>query len=114
MDNPKRGEVSFEADGKTYKMHFSTNAICALEEALDQDIGTLLDTMDGESPSMRVMRALFQAGLSDNHPQVTVYDAGAIIDEITLAKAGELISSAVEKSFLAAEAGSAKPGNRKR
>ena len=114
MDNPKRGEVSFEYEGQKYTLHFSTNAICALEESLDQDIGSLLEAMESDKPSMRLMRALFLAGLSDNHPDIGLPDAGKLIDALTLAKAGEYISSAIEKSFLSGEAEQPKPGNRKR
>lgn len=102
MDNPLKGEVSFEADDKTYTLIFSNNAFCALEKHLDCGIFDIYDEIASWSPKtdgkgkplpetkqeteararrirLGFCRALFWAGLNERHPEITLEEAGRLM-----------------------------------
>lgn len=102
MDNPIKGEVSFEAEGKAWTLVFDNNAWCALEAHLDrgildiyQEIGSWSPPMDDkgeplpETPQqanvrakrirMGFCRALFWAGLTARHRGMTIERAGTLM-----------------------------------
>lgn len=137
MDNPMKGEVTFEAAGKTHTLVFSTNASCALEAHLDRGIADVLDEigtwaqktdakgipipetmeqMKARAKLVRVslVRALFWAGLSDHHPELTIEDAGKLMTEIGGMNATvQLLTSGLTASQPDAEETSiARPSNR--
>lgn len=106
MDNPETGDVSFQAQGQTFTLRYTTAAFVALESYLDRGIVDIYEELAKWSPKfdpatlkplpeqpeetlarvrkMRVgfMRALFWAGFHDLHKDVTVDDAGEIMTEI--------------------------------
>ena len=104
MANPHKGEVEVEVGGKTYTMVFSTNCACAVEERLDRPWLDILYELqqwmpkpvlgdDGKPlpPSeedliavarrmkMTLMRTLIWGALRDHHKEVTIEQAGAIM-----------------------------------
>lgn len=82
MANALRGEKSFTADGRAYTVKFSINAICELEDALGLSVAELGTAMaDPARLRIRMMRALLWAGLRDKHPEVTIEDAGRLLDD---------------------------------
>ena len=111
MANPVRGEVGFEADGTPYTLMFSTNALCALEDALGMSVTDIGAQMSG-SVRLKTLRSLFWAGLQDHHAGVSEAEAGRIIDQVGAAEAGELIGRAFAAAFPQAE--EAKAGSRPR
>lgn len=114
MSNPHRGEVSFDADGTSYTLHFSTNALCELEAELDlglMQIAALLGKPD--KLTMRHVRLLFWAGLRDRHEGVTLTDAGRIMDAIGPLEAIGIAARAFQAAFPGAQATGPLDGNRK-
>jgi hypothetical protein len=93
-----RGEVSIEADGKRYVLVYSTNAICELEDRLDDGVAAL-SKLALAGKRFKIIRTVFLCGLLDNHPELTEKDAGRIIDAISLDKADALIVEAFGLAF---------------
>ncbi len=107
MANKHRGEVGFEIDGKAWTLRFTANALCELETAYDLPIQQVIAKLQGEAGSVRVgdLRQFFLAGLRDQHPEVTIVDAGRMMSDMGLPAAGELIGRAVTLAFPDAEDG---------
>jgi len=100
MSNPTRGSVTFEADGKTYTLHYSTNALCELESLAGESVMRIAAQMaDSDGVRLGMVRNLIWAGLRDHHPEVTVEDAGRIMDALGLDKAGSLVAEAFILAF---------------
>lgn len=99
MANKERGEVSFDLDGEAYTLRFSTNAMCELEDATGVPVLQLANSLQDEtSVSIKTLRAMFAAGLSDSR-SVTAPQAGDIIDALGIPRAGELIGQAFMAAF---------------
>jgi hypothetical protein len=105
MANPHKGEVAIAAGDATYTWCFSANAIASLEDRLDrgvfdisEEIELWMPPRDGaghlvsEDPgAVRVrmgkvrvgfLREVFLSGFVDAHKDLTLADAGRIMDEI--------------------------------
>lgn len=128
-----KGEVSFAAGDKTYTLVFSNNAFCALEKHLNRGIFEIYEEIASWSPKLDAKgkplpetkgemearakrirlgfcRALFWAGLSERHPELTLEEAGALMtDAGGLIGVMNLISTGVSASHPAPEAGSSRP-----
>lgn len=98
MANPHRGEVAFSAGGKDYKLSFSANALCELEDALDLSIHQIAERLGGLNIRIKYVRAALWAGLTDHQPGITIKEAGTILGEINVARAIELITEAFTRS----------------
>lgn len=116
MANPHKGEVAFDADGKTYTLRFSSNAICELEERLDKSftkIGAELQAaVETDPASIRfgTLRAIFWAGLQDHHPDIDLAAAGDVMIAAGGAvQAMALIGGAFVAAFPAREGGAGNP-----
>lgn len=87
MGNKQRGIIDLVADGATYQLHFTANAMCELEaKAGDVAITEFMAKLQADQVSGRVrmsdLRLLIWAGLTEHHPGLTLQDAGRIIGEI--------------------------------
>lgn len=100
------GDLLFEADGRSWRLAFSFNALCRLEQWVDSqaDIEALLR---GEPPSLSAVRAALLAGLSDTHPELVLDDAGRLVDHQGQALAASRIYQALALAFPPAKEGSA-------
>lgn len=98
------GDLPFEADGRSWRLAFSFNALCRMEQWVDNqaDIEALLK---GEPPSMSAVRSAMLAGLGDAHPDLTQEDAGRLIDHLGPARAASLIYQALVLAFPPAKKG---------
>lgn len=96
MANPHKGEVSFEASGKTWSLRYSTNALCELEDDLDRGIGDVIESLQ-TSPRLNMLRAVLRAGLSGH--KVNQQQAGDLIDELGFDRTRELIGTAFARAF---------------
>lgn len=106
--NSVKGEVSFEAEGQTYRLAFTANALIALEERLDKTVAEI-GAMFEQPLRLAHLRILFWAGLSDHH-EVPELEAGRLMDAVGIDKVGELIGRAFVLAFPEEEAeGSARP-----
>jgi hypothetical protein len=101
MANAQKGEVALEAGGETYRLQFTTNAMCELEEATGQSINLIIaDLSDIDNPpGIRTMRVLLWAALTEHHSTLNLKDAGRICDEIGIAGVGEVIGKAFQAAF---------------
>lgn len=68
------------SDDKTYTLSLSANAMIAVEEKLDTGFPKiLLDLADTNNLRISVVRVLFWGCFHDNHPDVTVEQAGELM-----------------------------------
>ena len=110
MANAERGEVSFEASGKTWTMKIDTNAMCEIEGLTSKGIAEIGQILGNEkTATITLMRAVFCGALQAHHEGTSLRDAGRLIDEVGADKAGKLIGQAFELAFPAAKAGEARP-----
>lgn len=100
MANPARGEVALAVADTEYTLKFSTNAICELEDRLDKGLNVIVANME----RLTTVRALLWAGLRAKHPEVTITQAGEMIDRIGMAQATEVIGKALTAAFPTPEA----------
>lgn len=89
-----KGEVAFDALGQRYVLLLDFNALCDLED----DLPGLMDG-SAEVRSPKAIRAVFAAGLKQQHPDVDLLGAGRIIQDVGIERAGELVGEAFEASF---------------
>jgi len=110
-NNTHRGQLGFEVDDQKWVFAFTTNALCAVEEAFGLDDISQLENVLSAKPSLRTIRTLFRIGLTDCHPEMTDHEAGGIMEAVGgLEHALELIMRAVETAFPgAAKDGAADP-----
>lgn len=101
MANPHKGEVAFEAGGKSYTLRYSIDAICALEEATGKGIVALSTELSAAGTiSMGLLRQVVWAGLREQHPDVDLKCAGElIVDAGGLTKMIEYVGSALSRAF---------------
>lgn len=112
MANRNKGEVDFEVDGKSYKLVYTANSLCDLEDQLNisvVDIGSLL----GSGIRMKTIRAFMWAGLLEHHPETTIKQAGNIVQALTVAKAIDLVGKSIQLSFTEPEDRPQKPASQK-
>ncbi|ODA67674.1 hypothetical protein A7A08_01709 [Methyloligella halotolerans] len=99
MANPHRGGVPLKAGDTTYTLSFSHNALCELEDALDQSIAAIIDSFGSGDLDMRRLRTLVWAGLRDHHKEMGLEDAGDVASaaglEATAAAIGEAFQLAM-------------------
>lgn len=80
MSNPHKGGVEFEAQGKTYTLRYSIDAICHLEAATGMTFPVIAVQMSKPGQqSVTLMRQLMHAGLIEHHPELDLKAAGELI-----------------------------------
>ncbi len=100
MANEQRGEVSFEASGKTWTMKFGTTAMCEIESATGKnitEIGKVLS--DPNTATITLMRAVFWGSLQHKHEGISLKACGDLMDDIGVSRTGELIGEAFQAAF---------------
>ena len=106
MANKSRGEVSLELGGKTYLLKFVTNSICDMEEAANLSMAELGARVQG-NPGKRDLRLLLWGGLRKNYPNMTLRQAGELLDDADNALVGEKLGEAFRLAFPDPESGGA-------
>lgn len=101
MANKERGEMSFVAGDVTYTLAFSIDAICHMEEATGKGVIALTrEFADPSKISVSVARAALWAGLRENHPGITLQQAGELIPAAGgLAVIMEHVAAAITAAF---------------
>ncbi|HEY8414809.1 MAG TPA: GTA-gp10 family protein [Thermaerobacter sp.] len=94
MANPLRGEVELKAGERTYILRYTTNALVRLEEEFGKSVIQM-----AENASIKEARALVWAGLLHSHPNLTMEQAGDIMDEAGFTEAIQAASQALRKAF---------------
>lgn len=80
MANKERGQVSIDIDGKAYKLVYSTNALCELEDALNRNVNSITtEVQDPSKVRLKTLRAMFWAGLTEHHPDIDLKAAGNLM-----------------------------------
>ena len=99
MGNPLRGEATFEVDGKQYRVRFSWNAAAVYEETAGRPLSDALLDVARERFSAKSLRAMLWAGLQDEHEDVTLKDAGRLIDKMGRKEAQRVMGVALRYFF---------------
>lgn len=88
MANSEQGETSVQIDGVSYTLAIGTNAMCELETHF-ADAGTPLTFQQVmarvQARSAVAARAMFWALLRRHHKDMTVQDAGDLLDRLGIA-----------------------------
>jgi len=80
MGNPHKGEVDLRAGDKDYVLRFSIDAICTLEASTGKPFAVSAAEMANQkTASMTLTRMLLHAALHENHPELTLKEAGELI-----------------------------------
>lgn len=97
--NPETGVVSFEASGETYRLQFTIDAICTLEDLLDKSVADIGVQM--ARGRIGTIRAALWAGLREHHPKVTLREAGDLLTDPGLkgGRSVEFIGQALKLAF---------------
>lgn len=104
MANPNRGEVALPVGDREYKLSFSINAICELEDAINMPVSKIADGLiDASNIRMSTIRTVIWAALRDHHANVTVQEAGQIASEAGIPAVMEAIGKAFALAFPEAE-----------
>lgn len=103
MANPHRGQVSLQAGDTTYKLCFSANALCELEDATGETVTEVAGKLNGQGASMKMLRTLVWAALQDEHSDIDLKGAGRVITDAGMAATMEAIGKAFEMAFPASE-----------
>jgi len=107
--NPSaHGVVPFTADGQSWRLVVSMNALCLIEARVS-DAEEVTKLLTGADASFATVRTAFWAALSDHHPDLTPEDVGRILDHVGLQKAGALLATALMSSLLMVEPGAENP-----
>lgn len=114
MANKFKGEVQVVVDGVTYTLRMDMNAMCAFEELTGKKAIPTLEAMEveGGMGSVSDMRAFMWAMLQEDHPEVTLKDAGRIMSE-NVDALGEAIAAAAPEAEPTDAAGKKPVGNSK-
>lgn len=94
----KRDGVSLEALGRSWTLRFSTNAFCDLEDATGLGVTKIVETLQTD-PSVRFIRTCFWATLRQDTPELTLEQAGDVVDEIGFVHAAALLGEAFAAAF---------------
>lgn len=101
MDNPLKGEISFNALGEVWTLRFNTAAWVMAENEIGKPWSEIFDLLSGKGDpvSMGQALALLHAGLLDNHANLKRDQAFQIFDKIGYGHAVTKIAQAVAISF---------------
>lgn len=109
MGNRETGEVTFEAAGQTWTLRYGTNEMCQIEDHFDESIVSLANKLQDEAGvKIKTLRQLFRIGLSQD---MNIGEVGKLMDQVGIAKAGELIGQAFQAAF--PDASDGEPGKTK-
>lgn len=109
MANPHRGSVALQVGDRAYTLSFSVNALCELEDHLDQPVARIAGALN-KPDEIRIgtVRALVWAALRDHHEEMTIKDAGALATEAGVPAVMDAIGKAFKLAFPEAQ-GKANP-----
>lgn len=95
MANDIRGEVELHLGDKSYRLKFSTNAICSVEDKLGKSIIAVM----GEIDWITTRRVLLWAALQHHQPGIELKDAGEIMDAAGPLNTVEALNAAFGAAF---------------
>lgn len=125
MANKFRGEADLEftrevndkEEPAKFKFVFDANALCAIEDITDLDMGGFLEKLsDPKKLQFRMVRAFVWGACQKHHPDMTIEEAGDIISDAGLEVVVETMRKAVSGAMPKVKEGApgeakAKPGH---
>lgn len=99
MANPHRGETALQVGEATYVLRCGNNALAELEEALNLPIQQLWRRWNDRHVGVRELRAMLWAFAREAHPQLTLQDAGNLMDQVDRAELTQALLQAVQRAF---------------
>lgn len=99
MANPHRGEVALICGATTYRLTFTIDALCQLEDRLDLSIVQISERMQQGTPRLSLMRALLWAGLQTHHAPINEVQAGELIGQIGMVNLMGAVLEAMNRAF---------------
>ncbi|QUT07913.1 hypothetical protein KFK14_11290 [Sphingobium phenoxybenzoativorans] len=111
MANPAKGEAACELmDGTKLTLVIDYDALAEAEEAADMGVNDLLGALGGETPRLKVMRAMVYGALRDRHEDLTLQDVGSfLLDQRNHGVIGEALGKALQGAFDQATGGAENP-----
>lgn len=97
MANEIKGEVEFVAGPDRFILVFDVNALCEVESILGRPTSELTDKIT--TGDMRVLRAFMWGGLREKHPDISLVEAGDIIQEGGVGAASGIVLAALVAAF---------------
>jgi len=90
-----------KANGKSYKLEYSYNAFCDIEETSGEK--SIENLFSGKKVSLSKTRLLLWGGLTEHQPDITIRDAGSILGFLlkkdNLAELTEMLGLAVAEAL---------------
>lgn len=83
---------------KNYPLKYNNKALRMIEKSLDMPITKLGEALQTEV-SIGMLTEIFRVGLLHWRPEITLDEAGEIMDEIGITKAAEAVGKAFEMAF---------------
>ena len=99
MANSHKGERAITVEGVEYRLRFSVNAICELEDAINAPIETLGSRLASGQAGVRDIRMLWWAALRDHHAAVDLKATGVVVDTLGLTTAITVIGEVLALAF---------------
>ena len=100
MANQNRGEVALSVGDQSYKLSFSVNALCELEDALDMPVSKIAELLnDGANLRLSIVRTVIWAALQDHHEGIELKQAGMIATEGGIPTVMNKIGEAFQLAF---------------
>jgi len=93
--------TAIEANGKSYKLEFTINALCALEEKSGCD--SIDELFSSGKISLTRIRLLIWSGLLEDKPDISVKEAGEIMGSFLKQEDGlEKLTTVLNEAVMAA------------
>ncbi|NWJ24771.1 hypothetical protein [Rhizobium sp. RM] len=100
MANPNLGQVHLQAGDEEYRISFGINALCELEDVFGKSVQKIVEEdLNGDDITMKAVRNVVWAGLLDQHPEITVKEAGNVVSKAGMQNCMDAISKAFALAF---------------
>lgn len=107
MANPLKGEVPITIGGTSYVLKLSYNALCDVEQSMGQKAPEIIREVG--TGSWTAARALFCAALRHSKPDLTLEQAGELIQSMGMKASTEALTNAFTAAFGEKEEGPENP-----
>jgi len=97
--NLLKGEVSLKAGDKEYKLKFTTDALCELEERLDMAISEIIPLIGRNILRIKQIQVMLYCACMCHHEEVDLSAASAIVNEVGYTEAGIIVVKAMAASL---------------
>lgn len=98
MANPVRGQVPVSLEGLKLTLEFTIDALCQLEDRLDETATAIFARVTKGDNSLSFLRCLLWAALLENHPGYSEKAAG----ELIRLRGGNQLAGKIVEAFFAA------------